>query len=70
MDDELLSCTPCGRVLVALDAFYATYKAELPVLSKENVRAVLRRLDRYAREVDDDLSRKGQADPYSVEQND
>ena len=41
-------------------AWNCTYKAELPALSKEKVRAILRRLDRYAREVDDDLSRKEQ----------
>lgn len=63
MDDELLAGTPCGRVLMALDAFYAIYKTELPALSRENVRAILRRLDRYAREVDDDSTRKDQADP-------
>jgi hypothetical protein len=60
MDDEFSAGTPCGRVLTALDAFYAIYKAEFPALSKEKVRAILRRLDRYAREVDDDLSRKEQ----------
>jgi hypothetical protein len=60
MDDDLQTGTPCGRVLTALDAFYAIYKAEFPALSRQNLRTILRRLDRYAREVDDDSSRKDQ----------
>ena len=55
MPDEVL--TPAGRVLLALDAFYAAYRAALPALTREQLSRIERRLDRYAREVDDDATR-------------
>jgi hypothetical protein len=56
-DDTPALPSPAGRVLLALDAFYAIYREALPLLTKAQLDTILRRLDRYAREVDDDMSR-------------
>jgi hypothetical protein len=52
------STTPCGHVLLALDAFFAGYTEALPALTRADLRRIMYRLDAYAREVDDDASRK------------
>jgi hypothetical protein len=52
------STTPCGHVLLALDAFFASYTDALPALTRVDLRRIVFRLDAYAREVDDDASRK------------
>jgi hypothetical protein len=60
MNDDTHSATSAGRLLLLLEAFYTAYKAELPHLTAEQIRMLYRRLDRYAREVEDDSAR---ADP-------
>jgi hypothetical protein len=62
MDDESQNPTPAGQLLLLLEAFYTAYKAELHQLTAEQIRTIYRRLDRYAREVEDDAAR---ADPPS-----
>jgi hypothetical protein len=57
MIDDTAPLTPAGQLLLALDAFYALYHELLPSLTKEQVQLMYRRLDRFAREVDDDASR-------------
>ena len=56
-DEPLPPLTPAGRLLVALDTFHAMYHDELPRLTRWQLQRILDRLDRYAREVDDDISR-------------
>jgi hypothetical protein len=58
VNDESHPLTPGGRVLIALDAFYVVYQAELPALTYEQVRTIYKRLAFYTHEVDDDASRK------------
>jgi hypothetical protein len=60
MNDDTPNATPAGQLLLLLEAFYSAYKTELPHLTAEQIRMIYRRLDRYAREVEDDAAR---ADP-------
>ncbi len=57
MIDDTAPMTPAGQLLVALDNFYSLYRELLPSLTREQVQMLYRRLDSYAREVDDDASR-------------
>jgi hypothetical protein len=56
MTDDTTS-TPPDRVHATLDAFYALYQELAPTLTKEQLELIYRRLERYAREIQDDAGR-------------
>lgn len=57
MTDGTPTPSPTGELLMALDAFYARYRELLPSLNREQLRLLVRRLDRYAHEIEDDTTR-------------
>jgi hypothetical protein len=57
MTDDTPPGTPPDRVHATLDAFYALYQELAPDLTKEQLELIYRRLERYAREIQDDVSR-------------
>jgi ribose 1,5-bisphosphokinase PhnN len=57
MTENTSSSTPHDSVLATLEAFYTIYQELLPSLTKAQLELLARRLERYTREVGDDMSR-------------